>query len=142
MANEITLDGYTYSVKRDEQLERDQAPIQTIRRTVTGAVDTAASGYFANEYKLTLIVTATQLGYLRTTRAKAPPTDHLLNFIDPEGTQWNPAASGNGVLNTGVIWRNSLRPRVHVLKTSMTDTNVRFLVDVELLVNAKGIATA
>ena len=142
MANEITLDGNAYSVFRDGTLERDQSPIQTVRRTVTGAVDTAHSGYFGNEYKLTLIVTATQLGYLRTTRAKAPPTDHLLNFIDAEGIQWNPASSGNGVLNTGVIWRNPLRPRVHVLKSSLTDTNVRFLVDVELLVNAKGIATA
>lgn len=142
MANEITLDGNTYNVLRDGTLEREQTPIQTVRRAVTGAVDTAHSGYFGNLYRLTLIVTATQLGYLRTTRAKVPPTNHKLNFIDPEGTQWNPASSGAGILNTGVVWLNPLKPRVHVLKTSLTDSNVRFLVEVELLALAKGMAAA
>lgn len=137
----ITLDGTSYRVKRDGQHEREQNAIATIRRTMTGAVDLTSSGYFSNTYKLTLIVTATELSSLRTTRAKVPP-NHLLNFIDEEGNQWNPASSGAGVLNTGVIIKGAIRPRVAVSKTSLTDTNVRFLVDIELVVNAKGMATA
>jgi hypothetical protein len=143
MAQTITLDGNTYSVKGDDfAIEPTKAA--SLDRGVDGTVVRQESGVFSNKYAMTLRCSTTDLANLRTSFNKTavtgtPPTN-LLNFIDIEGMQWDPASGSSTsthIYSTGVYFVKMGKPRP-VTQRGWDSTN-RFWVDIELHVNSKGL---
>lgn len=115
MPNQINyciLDGHTYKIEAPHGGSPDYKHKPTtlidVERGGTGLPIVTESGIKSHEYTIGLLCTIDDLAALDASYAKrlttgAPPQDEL-DFIDPEGTEWNPAASGNGTLNTGVFF--------------------------------------
>lgn len=145
MATAITLDGNTYAIF-EKQYDRVQGKIASTRRTITGDLDRVESGVFETHYRMTLRCTLTDVANLRTSYAKVattgtPPTNRL-NFVDLEGFNWNPASGSNDATHaysTGVYFDSLGAPRLAA--TRGWDSNNRFLVEVELVAIAKGLAS-
>lgn len=138
----ITLDGNAYSVFQNKY-SHVQTKIQSSERTLTGDLSRTEAGIFVNEYKMTLLCTLTDLANLRASYAKVstsgtPPTNKL-DFVDAEGTEWNPNSSGTGNLNTGVYFDGVLKPVT--LTAAGWAANNRFTVDIQLTAISKNISS-
>lgn len=139
----IKLDGSYYSVFQSNY-QHAQSKHASMARSITGDIVRIDSGVFQNSYQLTLICNTSEILTLRTSFAKsgtdstAPTTFNKLDFIDEEGKEWNPT-TGTGVNNTGVYFTSLGTPKP-MNTFGWTDKN-RFLVDITLVVNSKGISS-
>ncbi len=136
----ITLDSSTYSLHLNKY-SHVQSKIAAEERTLTGDLSRTESGYFVNTYNMTLLCTTTEVTSLRASfgkvTASGTPAANKLDFTDEEGTRWNPASSGGGVVNTGVYFEGKLDPKP-LAPTGWTTRN-RFTVDITLTAIAKNI---
>ncbi len=137
----ITLDSTNYSVFQN-RYSHPQRKLVTEERTATGDIDRVESGVFENRYTMTLICTLSELVTLKASYGKCGLSGAGLNrldFADEEGNEWNPDSSGTGTLNTGVYFNGEIKPEP--MSGVGWNTGNRFLVSIELIVNAKGISS-
>ncbi len=139
----ILLDGNYYKVL-GKHYEHAPEKFGTTERTITGAVSRVEAGVFENTYTLRLRCTLADLVNLETsfnkTSVTGTPPANLLNFIDEEGFNWNPATGANDAThayNTGVLFERMGKPEP-LSEKGMTSDNF-FIVEIFLRVNAKGL---
>lgn len=135
----ITLDGRQYNVYQNQYGKNADRPRST-DRGLTGLPIRVESGYFVESYDLTLLCTATDIAFLRASFKKVdytsdPPTN-LLDFVDAQGWEWNPAGTGTGCLGTGVYFDSPISPKP-LTPRGWGDSN-RFTVAIKLVVNDDG----
>jgi hypothetical protein len=143
MASQITLDGYTYDVL---EYDRNQHKVGALNLGLTADWDRLETDVFVTTYRVVLRVNTTYLGYLRTSYNKTastgtPPTN-LLNFVDLEGFNWNPATGSNDsthAYSTGVYFTEMGKPE-RMTKRDLSTSNL-YRVEIELAVNADGLTT-
>lgn len=140
MATGISLDGNTYYIHLNKY-SHVQTKLAANERTLTGDVSRTESGFFSNDYKMTLLCTTQDVINLRASFAKVSasgtPPANKLDFVDMEGTHWNPASSGLGILNTGVYFDGAVNP-APVTAAGWVVAN-RFTVEISLIAISKNI---
>lgn len=145
MSSQITLDGTTYDVMRG--MHRQQDKVGALTLGLTADWDRLETDIFPTTYKGTLRVNNTNLAALRASYNKTattgtPPTD-LLNFVDLEGFNWNPATGSDDsthAYSTGVYFLAMGEPE-RMTRRDLSSANL-FRVEIELAVNASGLSAA
>lgn len=136
----ITLDGNTYYIE-GVKIGHTQVKVGSTRRTVTGDLLRQESATYIHAYTYTLLIDLTSYANLKASFNKVAP-NNLLNFVDVEGFNWNPAAGTNDAThayNTGVYFTKK-GAAVPKTEAGWISSNL-FTVDVELLPNAKGASS-
>ena len=110
----ITLDGNNYECLGTSYGHHQEKHASTAVG-ITGLPLRVEGGSFANTYNLTLVCTTSEITTLRTsfnkTATTGTPPANRLNYVDEESTQWNPASSGGGNVNTGVYFVTMGEPK-------------------------------
>jgi hypothetical protein len=113
----ITLDGTSYKVFQTNYGHK-QDKYGSEERGLTGQPLRVEGGAFQNEFDLTLVCAPSAITTLRASFAKVTPTGtpaaNLLNFVDEEGMNFNPASGSDNSTHrygTGVFFTTLGAPK-------------------------------
>ena len=140
--NVVILDGTTYRVSAPSggpaKYKKNRVPILELDVGGTGLPIVTETGLFHTEYTATLHMTFGQLATLEASYNKrlttGTPPQNLLDFVGIEGDHWNPAASGAGTLNTGVLF--PLRSEIRTIHGLGWDNANHYDADITIVVNS------